>query len=119
MDKKELVEAAIAKMSERREEARREEEERQRIATDRNKEELKRIVGVHPYIADYEPEVTPTGIWIRLPECYPVKVSGWGGRLDELTFGVLNTASLNVAPKRWVNDIAEAIEIAHDAFNGN
>ena len=119
MNKRELVEAAIAKMSERREEARREEEERQRISSDRNTEELKRIVGVHPYIADYEPEATPTGIWIKLPECFPIKVSGWGGRIDELTFGVSVTSSTNVAPKRWGPSLEEAIEVSHNAFNGN
>lgn len=119
MNKKELVESAIAKMSERREEERREEEERRRIDSDRNAEELKRIIGVHPYIADYDPEATPTGIWIMLPECFPIIVSGWGGRLEVLTFGVSMSSAADGRAAKYSKTIEEAIERAHDAFNGN
>jgi hypothetical protein len=119
MNKKELVEAAIAKMNERREEARRNELERQNAMRDRNVEELKRIVGVHTYLVDYAPEATSSGIWITLPECFPIQVSGWGGRVDELTFGVSTSTGRSTEKLQWVHDIQEAIEIAHDAFNGN
>ena len=117
MNKGELVQAAIAKMDERREEERRERERQDRERVARNAEELARILELYPYLAEYEPIPMKTGIWIRLPECHGIQVVR--DAQGDLSFGVTTSQFGEFPPRAWMSDIYRAIENAHDAFNGN
>lgn len=117
MTKAELVAAAIAAMNARRAEAEQKRLEELKRDQERNSVELAGILAARPELADYNPNPTPNGIWIELPECWPIRMNAWGGTPEHQSFGI--AASVNAYPRNWSHDLAETIEKAHNAFLGN
>jgi hypothetical protein len=117
MSKSELVEDAMAEMRQRREKAAIERDAEAKRMQEEWASDLADILKENPHMEAYTPTVTTSGIWIELPECWPIQMwPSWGGEMH-VTFGVAPRVGMDTVFTG--QDLAAIIEKAHDAFLGN